>query len=104
MCRPRPICKKRRRGADSWNRPTSPGCALRCPPISASPRVSVYLTGWRKGAMCRLQWLRDCELKFDDDNDLIGGSVTLQAEQSKNKQAYTLPLRGELLEVIRRAW
>jgi len=30
--------------------------------------------------------------------------VTLQAEHSKNKVAYTLPLRGELLEVIRRAW
>jgi integrase len=68
------------------------------------PASFLYLTGWRKGAMCRLQWLRDCELKFDDENDLVGGSVTLQAEQSKNKQAYTLPLKGELLEVIRRAW
>jgi len=50
-----------------------------------------------------LQWLRDCELDFDD-GALVGGTVTLQAEHSKNKVAYTLPLRGELLEVIRRAW
>ena len=30
--------------------------------------------------------------------------MTLQPENSKNKHASTLPLKGELLEVIRRAW
>jgi integrase len=68
------------------------------------PASFLYVTGWRKGAMRSLQWLRDCELDFDDDGVLVGGAVTLQAEFSKNKQAYTLPLKGELLEVIRRAW
>lgn len=68
------------------------------------PASFLYVTGWRKGAMCSLMWLRDCELRFDDDNNLIGGSVTLQAENSKNKRPYTLPLKGELLEVMRRAW
>jgi integrase len=68
------------------------------------PATFLYLTGWRKGAMCSLMWLRDCELRFDDDDNLAGGSVTLQVENSKNKHASTLPLKGELLEVIRRAW
>jgi len=68
------------------------------------PASFLYVTGWRKGAMRSLQWLRDCELEFTSDGTLGGGTVTLQAEFSKNKQAYTLPLRGELLEVIRRAW
>jgi integrase len=74
------------------------------PEYLREPASFLYLTGWRKGAMRSLQWLRDCELRFDDDNQLIGGTVTLQAEHSKNKRAYTLPLRGELLECIRRAW
>jgi integrase len=68
------------------------------------PASFLYVTGWRKGAMCSLMWLRDCELRFDDDHNLIGGSVTLQAENAKNKHASTLPLKGQLLEVMRRAW
>lgn len=68
------------------------------------PATFLYVTGWRKGAMRRLQWLRDCELEFGPDHTVTGGTVTLQAEDSKNKQAYTLPLKGELLEVIKRAW
>jgi integrase len=68
------------------------------------PVSFLYLTGWRKGAMRSLMWLRDCDLEFASDGTLSGGSVTLQAENSKNKRPFTLPLRGDLLEVIRRAW
>lgn len=71
--------------------------------LRREPAGFLYVTGWRKGAVCSLQWLRDCQLRFDDDDNLFGGSVTLQAEHSKNKRAYVLPLKGELLEVMRRA-
>jgi integrase len=54
----------------------------------------LYLSGWRLGAMKSLQWIRDVKL---------GESITLQAEFSKNKRFWTLPLAGELLEVIQRA-
>jgi integrase len=54
--------------------------------------------------MRSLQWLRDCALDIDAHGVVVGGSVTLQREFSKNKKSYTLPLKGELLEVIRRAW
>jgi len=74
------------------------------PAYLREPASFLYVTGWRKGAMRSLTWLRDCELDFDGDGVLVGGVVTLQAEHSKNKQPYTLPLKGELLEVIRRAW
>jgi integrase len=74
------------------------------PEYLREPASFLYHTGWRKGAMRTLQWLRDCELEFTPDGALIGGAITLQVENSKNKTASTLPLKGELLEVIRRAW
>jgi integrase len=74
------------------------------PDYLREPTSFLYVTGWRKGAMRSLQWLRDCELDIDANGVLAGGSVRLQAEFSKNKYAQTLPLKGELLEVIRRAW
>jgi integrase len=61
-------------------------------------------TGWRKGAMRMLEWVRDVRLEFGDAGDIVGGTVTLQAENAKNKRPQRLPLTGELLEVIRRAW
>src|ERR1700730_12391330 len=74
------------------------------PAYLREPASFLYLSGWRKGAMRSLMWLRDFELEFTSDGALSGGAVTLQAENAKNKRASTLPLRGELLEVIRRAW
>jgi integrase len=64
----------------------------------------LYLSGWRKGAMRSLQWLRDAELEYDADGNIIGGSIHLAPENSKNKIGWTLPLTGELIEVIRHAW
>ena len=74
------------------------------PAYLREPASFLYLTGWRKGAMRSLLWMRDFELEFAPDGTLSGGTVTLQAENAKNKRATTLPLKGELLEVIRRAW
>jgi integrase len=74
------------------------------PAYLREPASFLYLSGWRKGAMRSLMWLRDFELEFTSDGTLSGGTVTLQAENAKSKRASTLPLRGELLEVIRRAW
>ncbi len=64
-----------------------------------------YLTGWRKGAVRSLVWTRDTKLDLcAKGKAVVGGTVTLQAEHSKNKKPYTLRLKGELLEVIKRAW
>jgi integrase len=62
-----------------------------------------YLSGWRREAVCSLEYLRDVKLEIVD-RTIIGGSVTLQAAFSKNGTSYTLPLEGELLGVIQRAW
>jgi integrase len=64
----------------------------------------LYLSGWRKGAMRSLQWLRDADLEHDATGNIIGGSIRLAPENSKNKTGWTLPLTGELIEVIRHAW
>ena len=45
--------KKRPRDADSWNRRTSRDCALRCPPICASLRLSFTLPDGER-ARCAL--------------------------------------------------
>jgi integrase len=63
----------------------------------------LYTTGWRKGAMRTLEWARDLKLERDGDT-IVGGTLTLQAANAKNKKAQRLPLTGDLLEVIRRAW
>jgi integrase len=48
--------------------------------------------------------LRDAELEHDADGNIIGVSIRLAPENSKNKTGWTLPLTGAILEVIRRAW
>jgi integrase len=63
----------------------------------------LYVTSWRKGAMQSLEW-RDCELEFNAEREIIGGRVNLRAENSKTRHAQTLPLNGEVLEVIKSAW
>jgi integrase len=69
-----------------------------------NPTKFLYLTGWRKGAMRSLEWARDIELERDDDGNIIGGTITLQALYSKNKLAWKIAISGDLVEVIRRAW
>jgi integrase len=64
----------------------------------------LYLSGWRKGAMRSLNWSRDAELEHDAEGNITGGSIHLAPENSKNKEPWTLPLTGEVLEVIRNAW
>ena len=48
-----------------------------------------YLTGWRKGEITSLKWA-------DVDEEI----VRLRPEYSKNRQGRTVPLVGELAEVI----
>jgi integrase len=75
------------------------------PDYLREPASFMYLTGWRKGAVLSLMWARDTELEFaDDGKELVGGTVRLRSEHSKNKHAYQLRLKGALLEVFRHAW
>jgi integrase len=73
------------------------------PQYAQLPARFLYITGWRKSTARTLEWMRDTALQFDANGKITGGTVTLQAENSKNKRAVTLPLKGELLDVIRRA-
>jgi integrase len=50
-----------------------------------------YLTGWRAGEVRSLSW-----------TDLDGDTLKLRAENSKNRTARTVPLVGELAELIER--
>jgi integrase len=51
----------------------------------------LYLSGWRKGAACNLEWR---------DIDLEGRAARLRIESSKNKEPWILPLAGRLWEII----
>jgi integrase len=55
---------------------------------------SGHLSGWRVSEMRTLEWR---------DVDLPGRELCLHPDVSKNKDGRPLPLRGELLEIIRRA-
>jgi len=59
------------------------------------PVTFLYLSGWRSGEM-KAVGLRDY--------DRPGRLLRLRPEISKNKDGRLLPLRGELLEVVERAW
>jgi integrase len=50
-----------------------------------------YLSGWRQGAAKKLEW---------KDVDLRAGIAYLRIGNSKNKEAWTLPLTGRLREII----
>ena len=50
-----------------------------------------YLTGWRKGETASLRW-----------EDVDGDVIRLRAENSKNREGRTVPLVGELAELIER--
>lgn len=74
------------------------------PAYLQNPVKFLYVTGWRKGAMRSLEWARDIRLERDDDENIIGGTITLQALYSKNKRPWKIAIVGDLVEVIRRAW
>jgi integrase len=50
-----------------------------------------YITGMRKGEVQSLRWL-----------DVYPDAITLRPENSKNGEARTIPLEGELVELIER--
>lgn len=50
-----------------------------------------YLTGWRKGAITKLEW-----------SDVRDGNIYLRAKHSKNGQPYFVPLAGELSDLVER--
>jgi site-specific recombinase XerD len=54
------------------------------PDYLRDPATFMYLTGWRKGAVLSLAWMRDTKLEFADDGELlVGGTVRLQHEHSR---------------------
>lgn len=64
------------------------------PEYLRDPVTFLYLSGWRSREMRTLEWR---------DVDLSSATVTLRRARSKNKQPRTLPLMGELREIIERA-
>jgi integrase len=54
-----------------------------------------YFTGWRKGEISSLGW---SELNMENRQ------LRLRGEFSKNNEARTVPLMGELWEIIKRRW
>ncbi len=50
-----------------------------------------YLTGWRKGELASLRW-----------EDVDGDVIHLRSENSKNREGRTVPLVGELAELMER--
>ncbi len=50
-----------------------------------------YLTGWRKGETASLRW-----------EDVDGDVIRLRSQNSKNREGRTVPLVGELAELIER--
>ncbi len=65
------------------------------PDYLRDPITFLYLSGWRVGEMRSLEW---------SDVDLPNHSIHLNPANSKNKVGRNLPLVGELLDVIKRAW
>lgn len=75
----------------------------RLPENLRTPVTFLYVTGWRLGAMQSREWGRDCELERDSSGVITGGVIYLRRVDSKNKEPYSLPLEGELLDVMRAA-
>ena len=64
------------------------------PDYLKDPMTFLYLSGWRVSEMRSVEWR---------DVDLGGRLIRLRPERSKSKEARSLPLTGELLDLIERA-
>jgi integrase len=64
------------------------------PEYLRDPITFLYLSGWRVSEMKSLEW---------KDVDADGGMVRLAPEKSKTKEGRTLPISGELADVMARA-
>jgi integrase len=64
------------------------------PEYLRDPITFLYLSGWRVSEMKSLEW---------KDVDADGGMIRLAPEKSKTKEGRTLPISGELAEVMARA-
>lgn len=62
----------------------------------------LYFSSWRCGAARRLEW-RDIEWEPDSNGEPSPIAIRLRTELAKNRQAQSLPLTGDLLEIIERA-
>ena len=71
------------------------GLRAALPGYLQDPVAFLYFSGWRVSEMRGLEWR---------DVDLAGRVVRLRPELSKNKDGRVLPLNGELLAVIERAY
>jgi integrase len=60
-----------------------------------------YLTGWRKGEVLGLEW-RDVTLERSREGAVLGGTIRLRAQHSKNKRPRVVALRGALLALMER--
>jgi len=65
------------------------------PEYLKDPISFLYLSGWRKSEMRTLEWR---------DVDTASAVVRLRRERSKNEEPRILPLQGELLAIIMRAY
>lgn len=52
-----------------------------------------YCSAWRKGEIAALRW---------EQVDWSGMEITLRAEQAKNRQARSIPIEGQLVDILRR--
>lgn len=72
------------------------------PTYLRQPIRFLWTSGWRRGAMRSLMWT---DVRFERDGDtIVGGTVTLRAANSKTGRSQRLPLTGDLLDVLTRAW
>ncbi len=62
----------------------------------------LYLSGWRKNEALKLE-PRDYDFEHDQRGAIIGGTVRLRAENSKNKKPRILPLTDDLLAIVVRS-
>jgi integrase len=58
----------------------------------------MFLVGWRRNAVANLKWDEDVTGKLDDGTAVIH----LRVHNSKNKFEYSVPVAGELVELMKR--